>query len=204
MIETATNNYPALQIARKSGGETLHQNGRVFNCDLLDFWRWSASDLMSNATRGVLAEWIVARALGIEQSVRVEWDAFDLLTPSGISIEVKSGAYLQSWAQAKLSNIRFDIRPTQLEYERGEAKRRAQIYVFCLLTHREQATVDPLNLEQWKFYVIASDALDREFGTQKTVALSVLLEKQPLKAKFDELAACVAAIVSNSETIHLR
>jgi hypothetical protein len=50
----------------------------------------TASDLVSNSTRGVLAEFIVARALGLDTGVRTEWQAFDLETASGKKIEVKS------------------------------------------------------------------------------------------------------------------
>ena len=199
MNDAAGADYPALEVARKIGDESLHQSGRALDFNLLDFWRWSASDLMSNATRGVLAEWIVARALGLERNVRVEWDAFDLLTRNGASIEVKSGAYLQAWAQSKLSPIRFDIRPTRLETERGAAKRRAQIYVFCLLAHQNQATVDPLNLNQWEFYVLPTATLNRILPTQKTLGLAGLVKLQPRRAGFDELAACINGLLSNSE-----
>ena len=193
--------YPALQVIPKTGAETLHTGGRSLDHELLDFWRWSASDLMSNATRGVLAEWIVARALNLERSVRIEWDAFDLRMPGGASIEVKSSAYLQSWAQPNLSKISFDIRPTRLEYEGGEAKRRAQIYVFCLLAHQDQATVDPLDINQWEFYLLPTAILNRKLPTQQTLGLAGLLKLAPQPVKFDRIAAGVRAIMAHSETI---
>jgi hypothetical protein len=52
-----------LQVQRKSGGERFRANGTDIGPDLLDFWRWSASDLVNNTMRGVLAEYLVARAL---------------------------------------------------------------------------------------------------------------------------------------------
>jgi hypothetical protein len=74
---------------RRLGNEPLHSNGRPLGLTLLDFWRWSSSDLVSNARRGVLAEFIVASALGITlNDVRDEWGAFDLTTPEGITVEV--------------------------------------------------------------------------------------------------------------------
>ena len=197
MIETSPT-YPALEIAAKIGDERLHQSGRTLDHQLIHFWRWSSSDLMSNATRGVLAEWIVSRALGIEQTARIEWDAFDLLTRDGNSIEVKSGAYLQSWAQNRLSPIRFDIRPTRLEYEDGQAKRRAQIYVFCLLAHQDQATIDPLDLNQWEFYLLPTTILNEKLPTQKTLGLSGLRKLAPLEVKFDEIAAGINRLMSDS------
>jgi hypothetical protein len=50
-----------------------------------------------NATRGVV-EYVVALAFGVDVSdIRERWATFDLLTPSGIKVDVKSAAYLQSW-----------------------------------------------------------------------------------------------------------
>jgi hypothetical protein len=55
-----------LQIKRKTGTEQFRANGIEIGTDLLDFCRWSASDLVNNTMRGVLAEYLVARALGID------------------------------------------------------------------------------------------------------------------------------------------
>jgi len=62
-----------------------------------EFWKWAFSDFMSNALRGVLAEYIVACAIGCTERLRVECDAYDLVTPDGTRIEVKPSAYLQTW-----------------------------------------------------------------------------------------------------------
>ena len=40
-------------------------------------------------------------------------------------------------------------------------KRVAHVYVFCLLKHKCQETIDPLNVEQWEFYVVPTSKLDR-------------------------------------------
>ena len=64
-----------------------------------DFWRWAFNDLRDNTTRGVLAEFLVARALGDVSDRRVGWANYDVLTPSGIRVEVKSSGRLQSWSQ---------------------------------------------------------------------------------------------------------
>src|SRR5687767_12610590 len=104
-----------LTVTPKTGQEIFEHNGKPLEISLIDFWRWSASDLVSNTMRGILDEFIVASALGITKgggSVRSEWDAYDLLTSGGIRIEVKSAAYLQSWYHQKLSTISFGIRPT--------------------------------------------------------------------------------------------
>ena len=91
---------------RLTGEEEFHDAGKAMEFTVRDFWSWSTSDLLSNATRGILAEYIVGRALGAPLDVRDEWGAYDLKTCDGIRIEVKSAAYLQSWFQNDLSSRR--------------------------------------------------------------------------------------------------
>jgi len=73
---------------------------------VLDFWRFAMPDLRTNNVRGYLAEFLVAQAVGAA-GAKVEWDAYDVLTPSGTRVEVKSSAYLQVWEQRRLSRIVF-------------------------------------------------------------------------------------------------
>jgi len=147
---------------------------------MLGFWQWSASDLVSNATRGVLAEFIVASALGIPlDGVRDEWGAFDLTTPDGVSVEVKSAAYIQSWHQSGYSKITFGVRPTRgwdanTNVQEKEARRQAQVYVFALLAHKDQATLDPLDIAQWEFYVVPTLFLDQRERSQHSITLPSL------------------------------
>lgn len=93
-----TDPFPKLEITKKTGSERFHTGGSEVDFDVLDYWRWSSSDFVSNVTRGVLAEYIVARAVGVSTAeIRDEWAMYDLETPDGITIEVKSAAYVQSW-----------------------------------------------------------------------------------------------------------
>jgi hypothetical protein len=71
------------------------------------FWSWAFSDLKENTTRGVLAEFLVASALGIVGDVKAAWEPYDLKTYSGIRIEVKASGYLQAWSTLKHSTINF-------------------------------------------------------------------------------------------------
>src|SRR5262245_24955734 len=124
--------YPKLEIKRKTGLEQFHRQGQPLGFQLIDFWQWYSSDLASNATRGCLAEFIVASALGLGRWVREEWSAVDLVTDRGIKVEVKSAAYLQTWEQKSLSPISFAIRATRAwNYVTGghetELKRHADI-----------------------------------------------------------------------------
>lgn len=169
-----------IQASIKSGQEQLSFNNRPLKFSLLDFWRWSASDILSNATRGVLAEFIVATATNIDiTKVRDEWSAFDLITPSGIKLEIKSAAYLQSWFQRSFSIISFSTKlarhwDSTTNIQSAVAQRHADVYVFCLLKHEDKTTVDPLNLDHWDFYVLATQELNDYKRSQHSITLKSL------------------------------
>lgn len=100
-----------LTASLKTGEEPLRFNGAPTSFKLIDFWKWSVSNILSNATRGRFAEFIVASATNIDTTqVRDEWAAYDLVTAEAIKIEVKSAAYIQSWFQKSLSKISFIIK----------------------------------------------------------------------------------------------
>lgn len=171
--------------SRKYGSEEFHNNENKLGYTVLDFWQWSASDLVSNSLRGKLAEFIIAQSLNLaKDSLRSEWSPYDLKIPNGPKIEVKSAAYIQSWFQKEKSKISFDIKETrELSEETAilaeESKRQADIYVFCLLEHEDGATIDPLNLDQWEFYILPTSLLNKEFGKQKRISLKSLKELEP-------------------------
>ncbi|MGH8604689.1 MAG: hypothetical protein ACREXR_18470 [Gammaproteobacteria bacterium] len=163
--------------ARRIGDEPLHSDGYSLGLTLLDFWRWSSSDLVSNAKRGVLAEFIVASALGIIlDGIRNEWDAFDLITPEGITVEVKSAAFIQSWTQRSHSSIVFRVPKTRAwaadtNVQAKDARRQAQLYVFALLAHQDKTSIDPLNVKQWRFFVLPATVLDARARSQHSITL---------------------------------
>jgi len=181
---------------RLSGAEPFHVDGKALPFDLLSFWRWYASDLAGNALRGCLAEYLVAHALGIEQPYRQEWDACDIRLASGVTVEVKSAAYHQSWAQRRESPISFSIAPTlgwdaATNTSATTPRRSASVYVFCLLAHRDRSTLDPLDVSQWRFFVLATQVLNARAETQKTISLSTLLKLHPEEPAFSDLGAAI-------------
>jgi hypothetical protein len=122
-----------------------------------DFWLFALGDLRMHNARGYLAEFIVAKAIGIEEVSRVEWDAYDILW-NGITIEVKSSAYLQSWDQRRLSDIRFSgLKGTRFQsrHDLDPAGKRynAMVYAFCEQSARSHVGYDQLDMRQWQFFV---------------------------------------------------
>ena len=192
---------PQLRIEKRTGDEPFSLNGQPLELTLREFWQWSSSDLVDNTMRGVLAEFIVASALGVTRKPRVGWDAYDLETPTGIKVEVKSAAYLQSWFQKTYSSICFNIRPTR-RYDGStneldtEVKRQADVYVFCLLKEKDKSKVDPLNLNQWLFFILPAAELNKRFPIQKTIGLSALKSLAPREVRYGQIKSCLEELFS--------
>lgn len=160
-----------------------------------EFLAWAYDDLLTNTTRGVLAEYIVAKALGIRDTTRVEWDQYDLEI-DGVKVEVKSAAYVQTWKQSQLSKIVFGIRPamgwdSRTDTYATSTQRSADVYVFCLLEGEDRGHIDPLDVAQWTFYVLSTSELNRQVPTQKRIRLGPLIALGPRKCTYDELKAAI-------------
>jgi hypothetical protein len=187
---------PRLEVERRSGAEPFTSGGAPLGFDLLGFWQWASSDLASNILRGVLAEYLVAQALGTASGFRDPWQAYDLVSPGGLTLEVKSAAYLQSWRQRSHSPIRFTVRETRAWSDETNvlaptSQRQAALYVFALLGHRDKGTLDPLDLDQWEFYLVPSRVLAEQVGAAKQLSLMRLLALRPDRAGFRELGSAI-------------
>jgi hypothetical protein len=170
--------FPPIPPLRLTGDERFIARASAAAPTVLDFWRWSTADLMSNATRGILAEFIVATALDMTGEIREEWAPVDL-TYKGVPIEVKAAGYLQAWGQGKLTAPKFGVTKARYydratgEY-RGERRRHADLYVFCLHHCCDATQVNPLDLDQWSFYVTPTSLLEQHFPTADLVSLRQL------------------------------
>lgn len=122
---------------------------------------------------------------------------YDVITDDGFKIEVKAASYSQTWNQHSFSKIRFDIKPTKAwnvqtgEYSKNKG-RSADVYVFCLLHHKDQKTLKPLHLSQWSFFVISTEQLNDQVGQQKSISLSSLRNIGAEKAKFKNLKQVIS------------
>jgi hypothetical protein len=175
-----------------SGSEPFCDGEHELGFNLLSFWQWSTSDIVSNATRGVLAEYLVAQAIGAASGVRDEWAAYDLDDPRGIAIEVKSAAYIQSWHQERYSTITFNYPKTlvwdpEANLQSSVKKRQAQVYLFALLSHKDQATLNPLDVSQWEFYVLPTATLDQRTRSQHSITLKSLMDLHGDPVRYSDL-----------------
>ena len=184
-------NLPKLIVEIKNGTEKFKVKNKSLNFDLSSFWSWNQSNLIENRTRGILAEFIVKKALDIKSDSRVEWDNFDLVSNTGKKLEIKSAAYIQSWDQEKYSEIKFGISPTvgtidNSKYD-GNKRRWTDFYVFCLLKNKDQTTINPLDLSQWTFFILETKILNKHKPEQKTIGLNSLLKLKPIECEFSEI-----------------
>lgn len=189
------------QKAELLDGEEPFNVGGERSLKLLDYWRWSGSELLGNTTRGILAEFLVAAALGLHKRPRAEWGGYDLRMESGTTIEVKSSAYVQSWKQEKYFPIKFTIAPRFWSWDPetgkstgGNVKQRwADMYVFCVFTKKEPP-FNPLDTAAWDFYVLPTKVLDQECSEQKTIRLSSLEKLSPCECCYADLKKTISDI----------
>ena len=68
------------------------------------------------------------------------------------------------------------------------------MYVFCLLAHKDQETIDPLNVDQWEFYVLATSKLDEHCPKQKSIRLGSLKALAPEQPSYATLSETVERV----------
>ena len=167
------------RIANRPSDKLIATSAGLENSTLQDFWKWAYSDVCDDDIKGVFAEWLVGKLLGIESARRVSWANSDLITPDGIRIEVKSTSYWQSWKYVdEFGNLREDpICPLQIDSRIGFAGLRASdatiahtassaqalkshLYVFAFQNQKDFARWNALDLSQWEFYTLPVEIVE--------------------------------------------
>lgn len=183
-----------------SGNEKFILHGKDTDMTVLDYWIWSCSDLYDNTMRGVMAEFLVISSLMKKEAtsqVRTNWLSYDITSPTGRRIEVKSAAYIQSWNPENVySQIKFNIKK-KLAWDgtsyASVPERNCDLYVFCVFTALTR-DIPVLNLDYWDFYVLPTAVLNEKVPEQKSIALSSLLKLNPLKTDFEGLGKTIENI----------
>jgi hypothetical protein len=81
--------------------ETLLNGGDGLSAAAVgDFWRWAFGNLNEDTLKGIFAEWLVGRMLGLDMRLgaRNGGANSDLILDDGTRIEVKSAAYWQFYS----------------------------------------------------------------------------------------------------------
>ncbi len=170
---------------------------------VLDFWRYRYAQLAG--LHAEIAEFIVARALGISKSENVNyWTAYDM-SYQGHRIEVKESSYVHPWNKTRVSSVRnFSIAPSNNAYwnkvfdpnANEKTARQSEIYVFCLNINQDPQDPQPLNLDLWEFYVVPTYkinqmAIANNNPNQKTISLNVVRKLARKPCHYDALRGVI-------------
>ena len=184
-----------------------HKDAELFS--VLDFWKYAYGQL--EGLGDTLAEFFVAKALGIEKAENVNyWTAYDMAYRNK-RIEVKATRYVHPW-NTHISKVRtFSIEPTNNSYwgnsEDGvnggkERSRQSEVYVFCLNNNMDIEKNDPLNMDDWVFYVVPTFEINsycEDNPEQKKISLNVVRRLANGGVAFDGLRDAVDKAIDQSD-----
>ena len=99
MIQDEITLSKVLEEDRKTGQECIvDSSGRTVST-IHEYWQWAYSSVLGNTERGHFAEYLVAVALGVADKTQIEWDKYDLKSPSGITVATcKYGVKISCWS----------------------------------------------------------------------------------------------------------
>ena len=166
---------------------------------MLDFWKYQYSNIYD--MQEYIAEFIVGKALGIDEPMnRDGWTLWDI-DYQGKRIEVKQTSYYHSWqekiANGKISQQRtFSITPAFTRYKDSTTsyERQNDIYVFCLNIGTNEEESYPLDMANWEFYVVPTSVVNENCTpSQKSISLGKVRKLAPL-TKYEELKNVIDSI----------
>jgi hypothetical protein len=184
------------------GNEKFLFKNENLDYDFSDFWRFQYSNIYS--LHGEIAEFIVARALGVTEAQNsAYWTLWDI-TYRDVKIEVKATAYYHLWNdQAKISKQRtFGITKANGAYDssvcgNNEFCRQNDIYVFCLNTGETKEASYPLNLDNWEFYIVPTSFINEHCQDNKTISLGRIKNFGFEAKKYDQIKSEIDSIIDS-------
>ncbi|WP_146190437.1 hypothetical protein [Palleronia abyssalis] len=161
----------------------INEERSSLSIDKAEFAFWAVGDINSNTKRGMLAEYIVGKALGCLTEHQDAWHSSDLLY-RGFAIEVKSSGFgTPPFWPTKLPPVpKFDIAERKWAWSNttgafvgdGTPKRHADHYVFAYTLAKEIGEFAPFHTDGWRFVVCSEQDIARSYGAQKSVSLTSL------------------------------
>ena len=181
---------------RKTGNEKFVCNGRELNMTLLDFWQYSYSQIYD--LQDSIAEFIVSKALGEDSPVNKDsWTLFDILYRD-CRVEIKETAYYHAFnKEGKVSESRtFGIAEAYSKYKdkTSELARQSEVYVFCLITGKDKESGDPLNLDNWEFYIIPTSVINEKCKKNKSISLG-RVRKLAQKTEYGDIKKAIDQMI---------
>ena len=189
---------------KKLTGDEQFKNAGDKKFSVLEFWRYGFSNLSSNVLRGALAEFIVENALreSAQIDVRNPWADSDVVSPDGRKIEVKCCSYIQDWDQNDFSRVVWTGLKAKELYWSGAVKKyselkssgyKSDVYILALLKHKDPATLDILDMDQWCFYVLSRERVREITKDGNSVSLKRLEKLGVAPVQFKSISGALAA-----------
>ncbi len=188
-----------------TGKEKFVFNNKELGFDLTDFWRFHYSNIYN--AHGKIAEFIIARALGVLKAQNTAyWTLWDI-TYRKIRIEIKATAYYHPWnLSGNVSKQRvFGITKANGAYDitisgNSEYCRQNDIYVFCLNTGNTKETSNPLELNNWEFYIVPTSVINKSCSNNKTISLGRIRKLGYLAKRYDQIKEEIDYIIDTMIT----
>ena len=139
---------------------------------VLSFYRWAFGDLTeSDSDIGILAEYLVGDILGCLPPSRKVNAPFDLITKSGVTIEVKATTHKYA-RKGRTPYYRWSV-STQSEALKGN-RPIADVWVFLVAAFPREASGTPrvaqaFDFKNWSCYLVAGERL-RMAGCRRYVS----------------------------------
>ena len=77
----------------------------------------------------------------------------------------------------------------------SEFCRQNEVYVFCLNTGDTRETSNPLNLNNWEFYIVPTAVINEKCGNNKTISLGRIKGLGFSAKRYDEIRAEIDKII---------
>ena len=185
------------------GNEKFVIGGTELNLTMLDFWQFKYSNIYN--LQEVIAEFLVAKALDREKADNDDyWTLWDI-DYRNKRIEVKQTSYYHSFNKPGVVSKQrsFGINKTNSNYEYVNEKncyeRQNDIYVFCLNTGDTAESSNPLNLENWEFYIVPTRIINEFCGDYKTISLGRIKTMGFTPIPYEDIKLCVDLIIDEME-----
>lgn len=183
-----------------NGKEKFKFNNQDLDYGIYDFWLYKYSNIYN--LQEIIAEFIIEKALGLDKSQNIDsWTLYDLKYRN-YRIEIKETSYYHPWNEkGKISKQRiFGITKANSNYDDSNSENRFErqndIYVFCLNTGTTKEESNPMNLNNWEFYIIPTYVINKVCGDNKTISLG-RVRKLTDKVSYDKIKETIDIIIDN-------